>query len=80
MNEQDRNKRTSESDEIARLAYQLWEEAGRPEGLALEHWLEAELKLRSGDAGAEAAALSEGAAAIRPARRRSVRYGLVMGS
>jgi hypothetical protein len=30
---------------ITRLAYQLWENSGRPQGQALTHWLEAESKL-----------------------------------
>ena len=28
-------------DEVALRAYWVWEAAGRPEGRALEHWLEA---------------------------------------
>jgi Protein of unknown function (DUF2934) len=28
--------------EIARRAYDLWEDEGRPEGKALDHWLRAE--------------------------------------
>src|SRR5713226_5894121 len=31
-----------ESCKIAERAYLLWEQAGRPEGKALEHWLQAE--------------------------------------
>lgn len=31
--------------EIARCAYSIWERAGRPDGKALEHWLEAEAEL-----------------------------------
>jgi len=29
-------------DEIENLAYQLWEQDGRPEGMAEVHWIEAE--------------------------------------
>ncbi len=32
---------------IAKLAYQLWENAGRPEGRAEEFWYEAERHLRA---------------------------------
>ena len=33
-------------DDIARLAYSYYEEEGRPEGFAAEHWLRAEQNLR----------------------------------
>jgi hypothetical protein len=33
-------------DSIARRAHQLWEAAGRPDGLDLGHWLEAEREER----------------------------------
>jgi hypothetical protein len=33
-------------DGVALLAYQLWEEEGRPEGRSEYHWLEAERRLR----------------------------------
>jgi hypothetical protein len=33
-------------ERIARLAYQLWEKAGRCGGHELEHWLQAENQLR----------------------------------
>jgi hypothetical protein len=33
-------------EEIMSLAYSFWEQAGRPEGRALEHWLLAETQLR----------------------------------
>ena len=33
-------------DDIARLAYSYYEEEGRPEGLAGEHWFRAEQNLR----------------------------------
>jgi len=29
-------------DEIARVAYELWEQSGRIDGRDLEHWIEAE--------------------------------------
>lgn len=37
----------SDHEQIARLAYQLWEQGGRPDGCDLKFWLEAELQLRS---------------------------------
>ena len=53
---------------IAVEAYYLWEASGRPEGRAMEHWLDAEARL--------ARALSEAREAARKARR--LRYGLVL--
>jgi hypothetical protein len=35
-----------EEDEIAALAYRFYEEEGRPEGRASDHWLRAERELR----------------------------------
>jgi hypothetical protein len=35
---------------IAQCAYGLWERAGRPEGKAIEHWLEAEAELAAAPA------------------------------
>jgi hypothetical protein len=32
----------SNYDEIAKLAYELWEKAGKPEGEETTHWLQAE--------------------------------------
>jgi len=34
--------------EIARLAYRIWETERRPEGRALDHWLQAETQLKAG--------------------------------
>jgi hypothetical protein len=34
--------------EIAALAYQIWEQEGRPEGRDLDHWLMAREQLRQG--------------------------------
>jgi hypothetical protein len=33
-------------EEIASLAYRIWESEGRPEGHALEHWIEATNRLQ----------------------------------
>jgi len=35
---------------IRERAYAIWEEEGRPEGRDLEHWLQAETEIDSGDA------------------------------
>ena len=35
-------------EEIATLAYEIYEQEGRPEGRSLDHWFQAELLLRSG--------------------------------
>jgi len=31
----------SQEEEVRRIAYRIWEEEGRPEGRAFEHWLKA---------------------------------------
>lgn len=38
---------TQFSHDIAERAYHIWEQLGRPEGQALEHWLLAEAELAS---------------------------------
>lgn len=38
---------TSDQNSVSRLAYQLWENAGRPTGRDLEFWLAAEAALRA---------------------------------
>ena len=35
-------KQVNRQDAIRRIAYQIWEEQGKPDGHSLEHWLEAE--------------------------------------
>ncbi len=37
---------TNAEAEIARLAYRYYEEEGRPEGKAEEHWLRAEMEIK----------------------------------
>ena len=34
-------------------AYEIWEQAGRPEGKALEHWLQAEAEIATAEKGLE---------------------------
>jgi hypothetical protein len=73
----DRNER------IAERAYRIWEDAGRPEGHDVEHWLSAEAELaEAGPAEAEADAVpsspaSAGATSVRagspaPAQKRGL--------
>ncbi len=33
-------------DQIAKLAYEMWERRGRPTGQSVQNWLEAEAELR----------------------------------
>ncbi len=35
------------TEEVARIAYSLWEQEGRPSGRDQEHWLKAEAQLRA---------------------------------
>jgi hypothetical protein len=62
------------SAEIARAAYDLWEQEGRPEGKDVAHWLRAETQLRaSAGAGGSDGRRTEPAArsaAKRPAATR----------
>jgi len=41
------NEQQPRHDEIARAAYQIWEQRARPHGYDVEFWLEAERQLRS---------------------------------
>ncbi len=34
---------------IQERAYQIWEEAGRPDGKSVEHWLQAEAEIAAGE-------------------------------
>lgn len=47
MNMNIENAVTANEENVSRLAYQLWEQAGRPVGRDLEFWLAAEAKLRN---------------------------------
>jgi hypothetical protein len=38
---------------IRERAYRIWEEAGRPDGRAVEHWLRAEAEIAAEDQGLE---------------------------
>ena len=57
-----------ESYNIAERAYLIWEQTGRPEGRALEHWLQAEAEMSAQPA--PAAPSSKAAAGPKPARRK----------
>ena len=58
-----------ESYNIAERAYLIWEQTGRPEGRALEHWLQAEAEISAPSA--PAAQNSKAAATSKPARRKT---------
>jgi hypothetical protein len=59
----------SEKDrKIRERAYELWEQSGRPEGQAEQHWRVAEREFSAGDEGPPA---GERAGASRPAPKRS---------
>jgi hypothetical protein len=66
-------------DDVRKLAYQIWETAGRPDGHAADHWLEAERQLaRSGLVAAAAKPVTveqQGTAHEKLAARRAVRRG-----
>ncbi|HVU36078.1 MAG TPA: DUF2934 domain-containing protein [Opitutaceae bacterium] len=42
------DKRPLTNEQIAALAYELWQERGRPEGSDIDIWLDAERQLRDG--------------------------------
>lgn len=56
-------------EQVAQRAYRIWEEAGRPEGRDVEHWLSAESELGPDGGGADAPLLAGpmGVAAPAPA-------------
>ncbi|HLH57458.1 MAG TPA: DUF2934 domain-containing protein [Verrucomicrobiae bacterium] len=64
MNTTTETKVNADESTVSLVAYQLWEQAGRPTGRDLEFWLAAETKLRE-QAQPEAAPKSS---AVRPAR------------
>jgi hypothetical protein len=39
---QERRRKVHHDEEVKVIAYRLWEDEGRPEGRALDHWLKAE--------------------------------------
>ncbi|MEA4837611.1 MAG: DUF2934 domain-containing protein [Rhodospirillaceae bacterium] len=43
-------------DKISERAFALWEQAGRPDGCDVDHWLAAEAEIRTGSAGVKKAA------------------------
>ena len=47
MNKTIENNVTSDESSVSRVAYQLWEKAGRPAGRDLEFWLAAEAQVRA---------------------------------
>jgi hypothetical protein len=61
---------SSQQARIAQRAHEIWEQAGRPEGQALTHWLqaEAEMSVQSRPKQAQVARGQEEAARTRPRR------------
>jgi hypothetical protein len=63
------------TEDIARRAHGIWEMAGRPQGKAVDHWLQAESELAEvecapsgGDPAVPAPNMLQGKKASRPAR------------
>jgi Protein of unknown function (DUF2934) len=44
---------TARTDEVARVAYAIWEAEGRPDGRDHEHWMEAKKRIEEGRANSE---------------------------
>lgn len=65
-------------DRIKRRAYALWEEEGRPDGRAEEHWFRAEAELIGATAGGEAGPGTPGAGVH--AARRAKAPGAAVGA
>lgn len=59
---------TGNESNVSRLAYELWEKAGRPAGRDLEFWLTAEARLRSVAPAASPAPSSEAIKASKATR------------
>jgi len=57
---------TSRTDEIARVAYAIWEGEGRPDGRDHEHWTKAQRLLEEGRANTEFPAAAAGEAGGEP--------------
>jgi hypothetical protein len=73
---------SSQSDDaVAKRAYYLWENAGRPEGCAIEHWLAAEARMRADGSGAQGGSSRPAEVQAQPEAARggrAMRYGLVL--
>lgn len=54
------------SAQIAKKAYGLWENEGRPHGKSLDHWLQAEAELNADAAGSDSIARKVKARAAKP--------------
>ena len=64
------NRVSIESSYTAERAYRIWEQMGRPEGQALEHWVRAEAEIAS-ERTAPAAG-GEPAPSVRRGRRKKI--------
>jgi hypothetical protein len=65
-------------EDIARRAYLIWEQEGRPENHAWEHWLRAEAQLREACHHQEESRRKAHPEAPPQRRFRSRRYGLIL--
>lgn len=59
---------SADNDKIAKLAYQIWDQEGRPEGRDMEHWLRAE-----SDAAAKPKAVANKAKAASAAKPKAAK-------
>jgi DUF2934 family protein len=64
---------TNNEASVSRLAYQLWENAGRPAGRDLEFWLAAEAQVRSTTSPRAASALEIQVKDVSPKASRTTR-------
>lgn len=69
MNNTIENVGTANQASVSRLAYQLWENAGRPTGRDLEFWLAAEGQLRPAARPASSAAVTGQPPTVKPAQK-----------
>jgi hypothetical protein len=65
-------------EDIARRAYVIWEQEGRPENQAWEHWLRAEAQWREASHHREKSHRTAHLEAPPERRFRSRRYGLIL--
>jgi hypothetical protein len=71
MSRQEDRVSTQVSHSIAERAYLIWEQRGRPEGQALEHWLKAEAEAAAKPAGSMPSTDRAASAPTRARRKRT---------
>jgi hypothetical protein len=64
----------SNYDDVAKRAYELWEEAGKPEGRETEHWLQAENEVRHRRGSKDNSRRAVQTAGTQPANERGARF------